>query len=370
MRYMRFIHTADLHLGKTVCGQSLINYQKEVLNQILMYASSQDIDAIVIAGDVYDRAIPSVEAVDLFNEFLILSNSYHIPVLCIGGNHDSETRLNFASTLLTNNNIHIVSRLQEKMPCITIKDVNFYFLPFAKPHTYREFDPDLPTLQYQDAVQRYMDKQTIDKSKTNVLITHYFVTGSFIQSESELPLSVGGSEQIDYHLFDDFDYVALGHLHAPQKIKRETMRYAGSPLRYSFDETKQNKSFSVVTIEDKHVEVECVDFHVSRTLIVLRDTFDNLMNSEGSQQFVAFELMDQALIPNAMESLKAKFPYALTLSYVHLHDENVKVNSLDHLKKLDDVSLFQEFYQSIRNTPLDEKGISIVEELLNGGVEQ
>lgn len=364
---MKFIHTADLHLGKSICGVSMINLQEEALNQILMYASVNNIKVIVIAGDVYDRAIPSVEAVDLFDKFLVQATSYGISVIIISGNHDSEARLNFASSLLTTNNVHISSILQEHLKEVEIDDTIFYLLPFSKGGAFKEFDEELPNLSYQIAIERYLQRQSINKDKNSVLVTHHFVAGSIV-SDSELPLSVGGTDQVAYSLFDDFDYVALGHIHAPQKIKRESLRYSGSPLRYSFDECKQNKSFTVVTIENHEVSVELVDFHVSKTLIVKKGLFEDLMQ-DSSNHYVAFELEDRTLIANAMDKLKVHYPNALLLSYINLHDADIQSEHIDNINKLDDITLFKNFYKSIRDVDLSDEALDIISNLLVGGDE-
>ena len=366
---MKFIHTADLHLGKFVCGVSQLPYQEEALNEMLQYATTYHIPAIVIAGDIYDRSIPNVDAVELFNRFLIQCNSYNIAVLCISGNHDSEGRLNFGTTFFSHNQVYIVSKLEETMPYVDIEDTRFYFLPFAKPNTFKLFDLELPSLSYNLAMERYMAKQSIDTTKNTVLITHHFIAGSLIESESEQPLMVGGTDQIDAHLFDQFDYVALGHLHAPQKVGRESMRYSGSPLRYSFDECKQHKSFTIVEIINHQVTIQLEEFRPSKTLKVLKGSFSSLLEGKDDH-FIAFELTDHALIPNAMDQLKEKYPNAMQLSYVDLNEEEVESKSLENIQSLDDLTLFKEFYKGIRNQELEENEIKIIQDLLSGGEEE
>ena len=255
---MKFVHIGDIHLGKTLHQYNLINNQRELLIQILSYMDKHDIRLLLIAGDVYDRSTPSQEAVNLLDEFLTLAiTKYNIKVLMISGNHDSSDRLNFASSILRKKGLYIETYLKEKMEYVEIEDTRFYLLPYFKPGQVRVmFDTDVKT--YDEAMKYYLSLQNIDKNRKNVLITHQFIGGHSMTSESEVLLSVGGSEIIGSDHFDDFDYVALGHLHAPQKVSRETMRYSGSLMRYSFDEVKQKKSIVVVDFHpDTLQQVPC-----------------------------------------------------------------------------------------------------------------
>ena len=256
---MKFVHIADLHLGKVIHQYSLLDIQRELLFELLEVMDQQDIRLLVIAGDIYDRFIPSQEAVNLLDEFLSKALlHYHIKVLMISGNHDSSDRMHFASSILSSQGLYIETYLKEQMECIEIEDVRFYLLPYIKPTNVRMLYQIDELKTYQEALQLYMSHQNIDKNFKNILITHQFVGGTSQTSESEMPLSVGGSEIIDASLFADFDYVALGHLHAPQKVSRETIRYSGSLMRYSFDEVKQNKSFVIIDTSDMSIQLSLI----------------------------------------------------------------------------------------------------------------
>lgn len=232
---MKFVHIADLHLGKVLHQYSLLHVQRELLFELLEFMDCEDIRVLVIAGDIYDRFIPSQEAVNLLDEFLSQALlNYHIEVLMISGNHDSSDRMHFASSILSQRGLHIETYLKEQMEFVEKGQTRFYLLPFVKPSQVKNLYQVDEIYNYQEALSLYLSHQKIDKDYTNILVTHQFVGHASITSESEIPLSVGGSEIIDASLFDDFDYVALGHLHAPQKVSRETLRYSGSLMRYSF----------------------------------------------------------------------------------------------------------------------------------------
>lgn len=219
---MKFVHIGDLHLGKVIHQCSLLSIQRELLFELLDEMNQRNIRLLVIAGDIYDRLIPSQEAVNLLDEFLTKALlTYHIEVLMISGNHDSSDRLHFASSLLVKNGLHIETYLKEKMVYVEKENVRFYLLPFVKPSQVRMLYPDQEIHTYQEALAYYLSKQSLDHDYQNILVTHQFVGHSSITSESEVPLSVGGSEIIDASLFDDFDYVALGHLHA---LKRSNVK--------------------------------------------------------------------------------------------------------------------------------------------------
>jgi DNA repair protein SbcD/Mre11 len=255
---MKFIHTADWHLGKVVYQRSMIEDQRFILDKLLEYMKAEEIKVLVIAGDIYDRSIPPAEAINCLNEFLDKAiNAYKMTVLIISGNHDSSDRLEFASGIMGKQGLHIVGNLEKEMKKIVLEDehgpVNFYLLPFFKPSVIK-YDMEVSEIQgFDDAMQYYLSIQDIDINQRNVLITHQFVSGSsdMIQSESEMPLSVGGTSQIGVEHFDMFDYVALGHLHAPQSIGSPTCRYSGSLLKYSVDEAKQRKAIAIVDMDVK-----------------------------------------------------------------------------------------------------------------------
>lgn len=364
---MKFVHIGDLHLGKVIHQYSLLDIQRELLFELLSYMDQSDIRTLVIAGDIYDRLIPSQEAINLLDEFLndaLLK--YHIDVLMISGNHDSSDRLHFASSLLSKTGLHIETYLKEQMTYVEKENIRFYLLPFVKPSHVKNLYQLDEVKSYQEALEIYMKHQSIDHHYCNILVTHQFVGSSSITSDSEIPLSVGGSEIIDASLFQDFDYVALGHLHAPQKVSRETIRYSGSLMRYSFDEVKQKKSIVIVDTEDMSIELH--ELHPSRTLEKYHGTFRELMNPEyinKKDDILAFELEDETIIPHAIDQLRVLYPHLLQMTYTYLlkRSDSTQKN-ISSLEEVNMNTLFSQFYYDMKAIELNDEQIQIVNTLL------
>lgn len=365
---MKFVHIADLHLGKVIHQFSLLDIQRELLFELLDYMKEEDIHLLVIAGDIYDRLIPSQEAVNLLDEFLSQALlKYQVEILMISGNHDSSDRMHFASSLLSQLGLHIETHLKKEMVYIEKENVRFYLLPFIKPsHVKNLYEID-GTYSYQEAIEFYLSQQHIDSQYQNILITHQFVGKTSVTSESELPLSVGGSEVIDATLFQDFDYVALGHLHAPQHVTRETIRYSGSLMRYSFDEVKQKKSITIVDTDDMSVHLH--ELHPSRTLEKYTGTFQQFMDIEfirKKDDFLAFELEDEVLIPHAIDQLRVLYPNLLQITYSYMMSQQKQglSQSIQVLEDIDQLALFSQFYQEMKGLELTEEQLHIISDLL------
>lgn len=363
---MKFVHIGDLHLGKVIHQYSLIDIQRELLNELLEYMNNEDIRTLIIAGDVYDRSIPSQEAITLLDDFLTKALlEYHIEVLMISGNHDNSDRLHFASSILSNAGLHIETYLRKEMSYIQKDDVRFYLLPFVKPsHVKNVFEVN-DLSNYNDAIAYYLSQQTLDKQYKNILVTHQFVGGNSTTTESEVPLSVGGSEIIDPHVFDDYDYVALGHLHASQKVLRETLRYSGSLMRYSFDEVKQKKS--IVIVDTDNMSIDFHELHPSSTLMKYEGTFEEFMNPDfisKKDDYLSFELKDTTIIPHAIDHLRVLYPYLLQITYAHLKKEHHSVSISKEVKQEDLPSLFSKFYLDMKNIDLNEEQFKVISELL------
>ncbi|MEG0549329.1 MAG: exonuclease SbcCD subunit D [Coprobacillus sp.] len=365
---MRFVHVADLHLGKVIHQYSLLNIQSELLDELLEYMDKEDIRLLVIAGDVYDRLIPSQEAVNLLDNFLVKAlKTYNIEVFMISGNHDSSDRMHFASSILASSGLHIETYLKAEMSYVEKENIRFYMLPYIKPSQVKALYQLDEVKTYQEAIDIYLSHQTIDKTYQNILITHQFVGHSSIISDSEIPLSVGGSEIIDTTLFNDFNYVALGHLHAPQKVSRETIRYSGSLMRYSFDECKQNKS--IVIVDTDNMNLSFYELHPSQTLQRYKGTFDQFMDLSyisNKQDFLSFELEDQSLVPHAIDQLRVIYPYLLQITYSYLIQQQslISSHSIQTIEQMDTLTLFENFYQEMKNQELDESKQKIVQDLL------
>ncbi len=365
---MRFVHIADLHLGKWIHQYSLLDIQKELLSELLEYMDEQDIRLLIIAGDVYDRLIPSLEAVNVLDEFLSQAMlKYHIEVMMISGNHDSSDRLHFASSILDKSGLHIETYLKKNMVFYQKEQTRFYLLPFVKPSHVRNIYSECDAKTYQEALEYYLSKQSLDHNYQNVLITHQFVGHQSITSDSELPVSLGGSEVLTASLFDDFDYVALGHLHAPQYVTRETIRYSGSLMAYSFDEVKQRKSITIVDTKDWSIDEYIL--HPSYTLKKYKGTFEKFSQIdfiEKKDDLLSFELEDEMIVPHAMEQLRVLYPRLLQVTYSFLtrQKETIqKTYSLD-IQKSNPLELFEEFYQDVKNQELSSVQKEMMQELL------
>ena len=367
---MRFLHISDIHLGKLLFQQNLLEIQIDLLNQIIDYLVDNDIDVLIMAGDIYDRSVPSNEAIEALNDFLSsLILKYHKKVLMIAGNHDSATRLSFASGLLKQEGLYIEAFVQDEMKPVVIDGVNFYLLPFFKPSYIRYLYNDESIVTYQDAFAAYMKRQKINLDETNILITHQFIAGNkeVIKSESEAILSVGGSEIIDVSLVKQFDYVALGHIHAPQQISRDTIRYSGSLMRYSFDEVKQKKSIVDVSIANKKVTYQLVELKPKQDLIKITGYFDEVMNYDNNHNdFIAVELLDTKIVPNAIDYLRKKYENVLQITYPNLISKQITNNTKADVgfEKLSPLELFEQFYEKIKGSKLDKEAKALVAEIL------
>lgn len=364
---MKFVHIADLHLGKIIHQYSLLPIQKQLLDELLDYMNKEEIKVLVIAGDVYDRSIPSSEAVSILDDFLSKAIvDHHIKVLMISGNHDSHERLHFASNLLKKQGLYIETEVYEEMKPVVVDGVNFYLLPFFKPTAIRQLYHDDSISTYQKALETYLSKQNIDITKKNVLVTHQFVGKNSITSDSEMTLSVGGSEIVDVSLFDKFDYVALGHLHAPQRVKRDTIRYSGSLMRYSFDEVKQKKSISIVDTEDFSLS-----FHTLNSYIDLKQyegLYEDFMKEDyidKKDDLLSLQLLDHKIVPHAIDHLRALYPNILQISYpFFLKNNNIIKGDISSVETMEIPELYQKFYTYMTNEEIEKDSLETINKLL------
>ena len=316
---MKLMHLADLHLGKRVNGFSMLEDQKYILDRICDMVRSHRPDGVVIAGDVYDRAIPSEEAVELLDNFLVRLTGLGAAVLMISGNHDSAERVAFGNRLLRSSGIYLSPVYNGTIAPVTLEDeygpVRFWLIPFLKPAHVRRYLPQGEIASYTDAMAAVVAGLGMDEGERNVALVHQFVTGG-VKSDSE-EHSVGGIDEVDGGVFDGFDYVALGHLHGPQRIGRDQVRYAGSPLKYSFSECTQRKSVTMVTLGQKgEVTVELLDLKPRRDLLRIRGTFEELTaGGTGGEDYYEVTLLDEEDVPNAIGRLRAFYPNLMLLNY-------------------------------------------------------
>lgn len=314
---MRLLHTADWHLGKTLKGQPLIDDQRYILGQILDIA--KDVDAVLIAGDVYDRGVPPIEAVELFDETLTKLAELKIPVLIIAGNHDSATRLNFGSKLFERQQIYIASKVEEPAQ-VVLKDkfgeVYFSLIPFFEPGEIRTkfFEEDSEYLTYNAANRLYVDlaRSKIPASKRSVAMAHIFLTGG-VETESERKF-VGGTANVDAKIFDGYNYVALGHLHRPQRITADNIRYAGSPLKYSFDEANHKKSVTLVELDGTGTAtVEKIPLTPRRDVRIETGTLEDLLRNDRTEDYICARLTERVI--NVADKLEFIFPHLLSVEF-------------------------------------------------------
>ena len=351
---MKFFHLSDLHLGRRRYELSLIEDQKFILEEILRLAEEKCPDAVVIAGDIYDRAVPSAEAVELFDGFLRALSERHIPVLCISGNHDSPERIAFGASLMTPSGVYLSPVYNGSVEPVALSDafgdVRFYLLPFIKPANVRRFYPDAVIESYTDAVRCAVENMEVNPAARNVLITHQFVTGG-VRSDSE-DITVGGTDNVDAAVFDIFDYVALGHLHGAQKIGRETLRYSGTPLKYSFSEKDQEKSVALVELGAKgDISVSTLLLTPRRDLREIRGTYTELTlrdNYAGSktEDYIHAVLTDENDVPNALARLRGIYPNLMKLDYDNLRTRSSAVIAAEKRHRtMSGTELFAELYE-------------------------
>ena len=361
---MKFLHLADLHLGKRVNGFSMLEDQAHILRQILAILDDEQPDGVLIAGDVYDKSVPSVEAVGLLDGFLTELRARGVPVLLISGNHDSSERLAFGGRVMDSCGIHISPVYDGALAPVTLRDtfgpVHVWLLPFVKPAHVRRWFPDADIESYTDAVAEAVAHMDIDTAARNVLVTHQFVTGGTRSGSEEL--SVGGTDNVDSGVFAPFDYVALGHLHGAQHIGRETIRYAGSPLKYSFSEARQHKSVTVVTLGEKgDVQVRTVALTPLRELREIRGSYDELTarsfyeHTTYRSDYLHLILTDEQDVFDAMSRLRTIYPYLMTLDYDNARTRAAGGMSVPaETERRTPLELFEALYQRQNHQPMSE----------------
>ncbi len=352
---MKIFHLSDLHLGKKLNEQPLIEDQEFILNQIAEEARKNKIDAVIIAGDIFDKSIATVEALGLFEEFLKKLVSFKIKVLIISGNHDSAERLSFGSDFMEASSIFISPAYDGKYPPVTLTDeygeINFYLLPFIKPAVVRHFFPEENIESYTDAVRSAIKKMNPDFSKRNVMAAHQFITGAG-RCESE-EVSVGGLDNVDASVFDGFDYTALGHIHGPQNIGSEKVRYCGTPLKYSFSEINHKKSITVVELKEKgNVTVSEIPLVPLRDMKELKGKYDELVLRENYKDknlddFYRIILTDEDDVPDALGKLKMIYKNLMRLDYDNLRTRSYHSTSeINMEQRADPAELFAKFYEN------------------------
>ncbi len=370
---MKLIHVSDLHIGKRVNEFSMLDDQAYILTEMLRVIDAEQPDGVLIAGDVYDKAVPSAEAVQLFDDFLCRLAARDLPTFLISGNHDSPERLAFGGRLMQASGIHISPVYAGSVEPLYLEDahgrVAIYLLPFIKPAHVRRYFSDQPIESYTDAMRVAIEQMAVDSSIRNVLVTHQFVTGA-TRSESE-DLSVGGSDNVDVSVFDAFDYVALGHLHGPQSVGRDTVRYCGTPLKYSFSETAHHKSITVVELGEKgDVDIRTVALKPLHDLRELKGTYEQLTDRRtylgtATDDYLHVTLTDEEDVPDALGKLRVIYPNLMKLDYDNTRTRhNAAIGTVDAVETKSPLDLFVEFYELQNNQPLSNEQLAFVDGLI------
>ena len=355
---MKLMHLSDLHLGKRVYEFSMYEDQKYILSQILDIADKEQVQAVMICGDIYDKQIPPAESVQLFDDFLTKLSVRKLPVFIISGNHDSAERLSFGARLMEQSGVCFSETFSGKIQTYELQDengsLNLYLLPFLKPTIVRQAFPEAEIASYQDAVAYALQQIEPDQSQRNILLAHQFVTGAH-RSESE-EILVGGLDNIDASVFSAYDYVALGHIHTPQKVGRETIRYCGTPIKYSFSEAAKDKSVTIVELEEKgKVQIQEHILKPLHDLREIRGTYEELTARKNYadtdvEDYLHITLTDEEDIMDVMDKLHTIYPNIMKLDYDNLRTRNSNhISGVDPLQEKSPAELFEAFYQLQNN---------------------
>lgn len=360
------MHLADLHLGKRVNGFSMMEDQEYILNRILEIMEEEQPDGLLIAGDVYDKTIPPAEAVRRMDDFLTAVAAKHVPVFLISGNHDSAERVAFGHQLMQGSGIWISPVYDGTIRHHTLEDrwgeVNIYLIPFLRPSVVRSFFPDVEIEDYTDALRTIIEDLQVDTSRRNVVLAHQFVTaaGALPETCDSEQLSVGGLDRVDGSVFSPFDYTALGHLHGPQRVGSETIRYAGSPLKYSFSELHQKKSVTVAELRAKgETEIRQIPLQPRREMIELRGTFEKILEEarkKGAPQtdYYHMILTDETDVVDALSRLREYYPNIMLLDYDNRRTRSQKeVEQLDRVEERTPGELFAALYEQQNGQEMD-----------------
>ena len=379
MKKMKLLHLADLHIGKRVNDFQLIEDQRHILEQIIEIGFEHQIEGVMIAGDIYDKSQPSVEAIELFDDFLNKLKELDIPVFLISGNHDSPERIQYVSRLLKKNHIYIEGVFEGTMNYVELEDsyglIRIYMLPFVKPALVRHYlEEEIES--YDEAIEAVINHTPLDENIRNILIGHQFVIGQGVmpvQSESE-NISVGGLDQVYSEHFKMFDYVALGHLHAPQKIGYSHIRYAGSPLKYSASEVKQKKSVTIVSLYEKgQVDIQQIALKPMRDMIIMEGFLEEILgkgkdtpgwNGRFSDDYIHAVLSDEKLY-DPVGKLRDIYPNLMSITFSNQQVKNlssVNCKLEEDIQNRSMIDLFQNFFQVQNQKVLSKEQLLIVKE--------
>ncbi len=378
---MKILHLADLHLGKILQEQSLIEDQEYMLKEIIEIIKNENVEIVLISGDVYDRSVPPAEAVNLLDNFLkILIKELKIKVFIISGNHDSKDRLGFGSKIFEDEGLYIESKYNGNLRKVELEDsygkINIYMLPFVKPIEVKDFFEDDLENNYNTAIHKIIEKEKINKDERNIIMVHQFVTAGTIEperTESEI-LSLGGIENVDVSNFDDFDYVAIGHVHRPQQIGRKEARYAGTMLKYSFSEINHNKSVPVIDFKEKgNIEINLKELIPLRDMREIKGPIEELLKKENYElgnvnDYIKAVITNEETIYDAIGQIRRIYPNTLKIEIRNsktINGGQEQDLNLQKVKRKSELELFEDFYKSQNNVDLDEKQKEIIKDIIS-----
>lgn len=373
---MKIIHTADWHLGKIVHGLHMTDDQAYILKELIKIMEQEKPDAVIVAGDLYDRAIPPKEAVDLLDDiFTAICHDLQIPLIAISGNHDSPNRLRFGSSLFRKHHLHLTTHLEEAFQPITIGNpvkAHIYTIPYTEPFEAKEYFEDDAIITHQQAMERIIKEieTNLDSSVLNILVSHAFIRGGTETDSEEQLTMVGNSPAIEASLFKAFDYVALGHLHRSQYIEQEQIRYSGSILKYSFSESSDNKSVTVVDFSKEKDFIKRIPLIPKRDLKWISGYFEEIVAGKviaPTEDYIGVELLDDGQIIDPVSKLRKVFPNLL-------HLEKRKITNMDGAKERESIQqrremshqeLFAAFYHSVKGQALPKEREEIIQDVIH-----
>lgn len=374
---MKFLHLGDLHIGKSVNDYSMADDQKYILEQILAIAQEQKIDGVLIAGDVYDKAVPSEEAVRLFDYFICELADRQIKTFIISGNHDSDERLHFGSALFASSGIYISSKYKGVLKRYSLEDehgkVNIYLLPFVKASQVKHFFPEMEIDSYDKAVRAVLDETDIDEGERNILVAHQFVAGKSAEpelggSENAAVQNIGTVEKVGADCFDAFDYVALGHIHSPQRVGRDEVRYSGSPLKYSLSEINNKKSVPVITLGQKgEVSIELIPLEPLREMRHLKGRLEQLLDKKNivsPEDYIYVTLTEEHPIPDAISIIRQYYPNTMKIDYENTHTREMgDIEMSQVMRERTFQELISDFYGMMYGCEISEEEMKVMSEV-------
>lgn len=372
---MKFLHISDLHLGKRVNEFSMTEDQEYILTKIINIIDETEVQGVLIAGDVYDKTVPSAEAVELFDNFLVRLSKRGLRVFVISGNHDSAERIAFGGRLMDKSGIYMSPVYNGSVEPISLRDeygeINIYMLPFIKPQNVKRFFPESDITSYTDALKTAVEAMETDTKQRNILITHQFVTGAD-RTESE-DVSVGGTDNVDAAVFSGFDYVALGHIHRAQKCTgNEYIRYSGTPLKYSFSEAGDKKTVTVIDMKEKgSISLELIPLIPKRDMAEIKGNYEELTlksfweNTSYGEDYMHITLTDEEDVPDALTKLRVIYKNIMKLDYDNKRTRTMnEIGGAENVREKTPLEHFCDFYELQNGQPLSEEQLSFMTELI------